>query len=122
MKHIGYHTRLYSNSIKVVGGSFGGSMDIETVNRLIKSHFTVVVKKTGTPVFVDREGREVTLYVTVDVGSTEKGIQAMKEYRVDCEKREKEAESRRESEKEELDQLMDGLSHEDIVRRLRGTP
>lgn len=122
MRNIGYHTRLYSNNTcKVVGGSFGGAIDMETVNRLVNAQFSVVVKNSGTPVFVDREGREVTLYLSVDAGSSEKGALAMKAWRAECEKQEAEAETRRESEQQELDELMEGLSHEDIVRRLRGT-
>lgn len=123
MSNIGYHTRLYSdNTCKVVGGSFGGSMDIETVNRLVKSHFSVVVKNSGTPVFVDKEGREVTLYLTVDAGSSEKGLQALKAWRAEQAKLAVEAENRREREQDEIDQLLEGLSHEEIVRRLRGIP
>lgn len=122
MGNIGYHTRLYSdNTHKVVGGSFGGEIDMETVNRLVKSHFSVLVKNSGTPVFVDREGREVTLYLSVDAGKSEKGVQAMKVWRAARAKQEAEAESRRTREQEEINELMEGLSHEDIVRRLRGT-
>ena len=81
MKNIGYHTRLHlNNSVKVVGGSFGGSLDIETANRLVNAHFTVIVKPSGRPVFVDREGREVSLYISVDPEATEKGKEAVKVY------------------------------------------
>lgn len=120
MSNIGYHTRLYSdNTRKVVGGSFGGSIDIETVNRLVKSHFSVVVKNSGTPVFVDKEGREVTLYLSVDAGKTEKGELAMRAWRAELAKQTADEEHRREHQQDEIDQLMEGLSHEEIVRRLR---
>lgn len=121
-KNISYHTRLDSNNtVKVVGGSFGGSIDMETVNRLTRL-FTVIVKNSGTPVFVDREGREVRLYLAVDVGSTEKGAQALKAWRAERAKQLEEEEAQLEREHGEIDQLMEGLSHEEVVRRLRGTP
>lgn len=79
MKNIGYHTRLHlNNTIKVCGGSFGGTLDIETANRLVNAHFSVTVKNSGRPVFVDREGREVALYISVDPETTDKGKVAMK--------------------------------------------
>lgn len=119
--NIGYHTRLYSdNTVKVCGGSFGGSIDMETVNRLVRVHCpSVVVKPSGTAVFVDREGREVRLYVSVDVDKTEIGKQAIKEWREAQIKAEEEAEFRREKEEAEIERLMRGLSHEEIVRRLK---
>lgn len=120
MKNIGYHTRLdNNNTIKVVGGSFGGSIDMETVNRLVMSHFTVVVKNSGRPIFVDKQGREVSLYLNVDAGSTEKGAEALKAWRVELAKRLEEEEDQAERNQEEIDHLMEGLSHEEIVRRLR---
>jgi hypothetical protein len=123
MSNIGYHTRLYSdNTRKVVGGSFGGSIDIETVNRLVKSHFSVVVKNSGTPVFVDKEGREVSLYLSVDAGKTEKGNLAMRAWLAEVAKQSVDEANRRERQQEEIDQLLEGLSHEEIVRRLRNAP
>lgn len=120
-KNISYHTRLYSdNTVKVVGGSFGGSIDMETVNRLARL-FTVIVKTSGTPVFVDREGREVRLYLCVDAGSTKKGTEALKEWRAERAKQLEEEEAQLEREQGEIDQLMEGLSHEEVIRRLRGT-
>ncbi|QBQ74447.1 hypothetical protein BcepSauron_067 [Burkholderia phage BcepSauron] len=122
MRNISYHTRLYSdNTRKVVGGSFGGAIDADTVNRLVQSHFTVVVKNSGTPVFVDREGREVTLYLSVDPRSTEKGARALKEWRAELARQVAEDERRQADEQAEIDRLMSGLSHAEIVRRLRGT-
>lgn len=122
MKNIGYHTRLYNNNAqKVVGGSFSGSMDMETVERLVNAHFEVVVKTSGTPVFVDHSGREVTLYVSVEARNTKKGEQALKKWREERAKQESIAQAQREREEEEISELMEGLSHEELVRRLKGT-
>lgn len=122
-KNIGYHTRLYSdNTRKIVGGSFGGAIDQETVERLVKSQFEVVVKPSGTAVFVDREGREVRLYLSVDADTTEKGAKALAAWRAERTKQEREAEERREREEAEIDDLTSGLSHEEIVRRLSAKP
>lgn len=121
MKNIGYHTRLYSdNTVKVIGGSFGGSVDMETVNRIAKSHFTVIVKNSGTAVFVDKSGREVRLYLSVDVADTEMGKIAIKEWREARAKQEAENEARIEHEEQEIEDIMANLSHEEIVRRLTG--
>jgi hypothetical protein len=76
-KSICYTTRSDSNnSTKIVGGSFGGSIDQETVERLVNSQFSVMIKPSGRAVFVDDKGREVSLQITIDPMSTEKGKQA----------------------------------------------
>lgn len=122
MSNIGYHTRLFDDhSVKIVGGSFGGSIDMETANRLVSAHFTVTVKHSGTAVFVDRMGREVRLYISVDANKTAKGVIALKEWRAAREVEQRKAEARWEEEKEELDVLMGSLSHAEIVRRLKGS-
>ena len=117
--NIGYHTRLYNDvGTKVCGGSFGGSIDMETVNRLMRL-FTVVVKPSGTPVFVDREGREVRLYITVDARETELGKKALAEWRKTKVQEEEERQEREEREAEEINALMRSLSHDEIISRLR---
>lgn len=120
-KNIGYHTRLYSNSaVKVCGGSFGGGLDSDTVERLVKSHFTVTIKPSGTPVFVDKEGREVYLYISVDARETEAGKAALKAYHEDNRKAWAEQEEQERLNACEYGDLMDGLTHEEIIRRLKG--
>lgn len=120
-KNIGYHTRLYSdNRVKIQGGSFGGSLDMETAERLVKSWFTVIVKPSGTPVFVDREGREVSLYISVDARETDAGKAALKAWNAANEKAWAEQEAQEAAASEEIDDLMEGLSHKEIVRRLKG--
>ena len=121
-KNIGWHTRLYAdNTKKITGGSFGGELSLDTVNRLVNYHCPrVVVKASGTPVFVDRNGREVTLYVTVDARETEMGKAAISEWLKDKETKEKLFSEQQEQQSREIELLMDQLSHEDIVKRLKG--
>jgi hypothetical protein len=122
-KSIGYHTRLYeNNNQKVCGGSFGGAIDTETIERLVNNHFSVIVKPSGTPVFVDRQGREVSLYLTVDVKNTEKGKIALKEWYAERERLQAIQEEKEKKELEEIDTLMDGLTHDEIIRRLKIVP
>lgn len=115
MTNIGYHTRLVENhTVKVVGGSFGGSFDMDTVNRLVKSHFTVKVKSSGRAVFVDRKGREVSLYVSVDPLTTDVGYDALLEYR-----RVQAVIERAEAEKRErLLYLIDSMDTDEAIKRL----
>lgn len=120
-KNIGYHTRLHNNNtVKVCGGSFGGTIDNETVERLVKSHFTVAVKHSGSVVFVDRAGREVSLYLAVDASATEAGKAALKAWHEANRKIWAEQEEQEHFANLEIDNLMDGLSYEEIVRRLKG--
>jgi hypothetical protein len=110
--NIGYHTRsIGNNAEKIVGGSFGGSFSLETVNRLVNSHFNVVIKNSGRAVFVDKQNREVDLYLSIDAKSTEKGSSALKQWQ-------KAENSRLESENEKLDSLLSKFSYEEIIRRL----
>ena len=118
-ENIGYHTRSVEDDRKVVGGSFGGDFSMDTVDRLMQM-FHVVIRPRGTPQIVDREGRQVRLYVSVDAGKTEKGKAALVEWRA-----KRAAEAEREEEEElaeqreaELEEAMRGLSHEEILRRL----
>lgn len=116
-KNIGYHTRLRrDHTVKVAGGCFGGDFGMETANRLVKHHFTVTVTATGRPIFVDRNGREVTLYMTVDPETTDAGKAAMAEYR-----RAQEAAQAVEAEKaRRVEALLDTMSHDEILERLGG--
>lgn len=120
--NIGYHTRLYAdNTRKITGGVFGGSIDMETAKRLVTSHFTVTVKDSGTAVFVDNMGREVSLYISVDAASTSQGQAVLKLWRAERDKQHEANRQRSEEEADEIDRLTDHLTHEEIVRRLKGT-
>lgn len=115
-KNIGYHPRLDSdNRVKVVGGSFGGTIDMETVERLVKAHFTVIVKPSGRPVFVDKQGREVSLYISVDPAGTEAGRVALLDYWAERNRLE-------EAEREERAELMARIEDmdTDALRKLLG--
>ena len=119
-KNIGYHTRLLEdNRVKVVGGSFGGELSLETANHLVNSQFTVVVKPSGTPVFVDSKGREVRLYISVDVEATDIGKVAMGNYRREKYLREEKEQKMMEDRESELQNVMSGMSHEEVIRRLK---
>lgn len=115
-KTIGFHTRLYDkNTVKLTGGSFGGTFTPETVEKLVNNFFDVQVKPSGTPVFVDKEGRQVSLYVTVDPASTEKGKAALEKHR-----KEMLVQSQKEqAEESEIEELLAEMSNEEILRRLR---
>ena len=85
MSSISYHTRLFSDGTKLTSGSFGGAIDQNTVERITRL-FSVIVKPSGTPVFVDNGGREVNLYFTIAPMDTIKGKAAIK---ADNERKEK---------------------------------
>jgi hypothetical protein len=115
-----YHTRLASNDQKITGGTFGGHIDQDTVERLTKAWFTVEVKAGGTPVFVDRQGRQVRAYIYIDPGETEIGEKAVAAWRAERRLQQEELEKRETAEQAELEDLMSGMTHEEIVRRLKG--
>lgn len=119
-KNIGYHTRSWADGTKICGGSFGGGINLETVERLVKSHFKVTVKPSGTPVFVDRMGREVHLYITVDPRVTKAGVEALGEWQAVRRAILLQEQAAAEEKVREIEELMDSLSHEEIVRRLKG--
>lgn len=105
--NIGYHTRLYGdNTTKVVGGSFGGAIDMQTVERLVRAHFTVTVKPSGATVFVDKQGREVRLYFSIDPGTTTAGQAALREDRA---KRMRQAELDRDIEERQQQERDDAM-------------
>lgn len=118
-KSIGYHTRLRGNdSVKCVGGSFGGDIDQETVERISRL-FDVRVTKSGTAYFVDKEGRDVRLYFHIDADRTEKGKAALKAWRAEREKSREEYEKK----EQEIQDLLNTMSQEEIIQRLtQGEP
>ena len=116
-KNIGYHTRSMEDGKKLVGGSFGGAIDQETVERISRL-FTVIIKPSGRAVFVDDKGNEVCLYFYIDPQNTEKGKQAIKEDRQKRELKQKEEQELLEQQERELTEAMQGLSHEEILEKL----
>lgn len=119
-KSIGFHTRLYGqNSVKVTGGSFGGALDLDTANRLVRNHgFTVIVKPSGNAVFVDREGREVHLYFAVDASQTDAGKAALA-----VDRKAREAVAREEERKrQEIESLLDDMSPDAALALLKSRP
>lgn len=113
----GYHTRLHSdNTVKVTGGSFGGQIGVDLVERLVKSHFTVKIKPSGSGVFVDKQGREVSLYLSVDPLTTSAGKAAKAEFiKQESAKQEEDEEKRT-----EIENLMNELTVDEILKKLRG--
>ena len=117
MGNIGYHTREHLNHTrKVSGGCFGGGFDLETVNRLVKAHYKVVVSQSGRLVFVDRHGVKVSLYVTVDPIWTDAGKAAQAEHNAQMAKEL----ARRHAEESELNEILDGMSTQEALRLLKG--
>lgn len=114
-KSIGYHTR-DSQGQKLTGGSFGGSIDLETVNRLVNTHFSVRVKPSGCPTFVSRTGQDVNLYISIDPDMTDKGKEALKAWREEERKREQ----LQEQKEKELQDILDSMTVEDAIFKLTG--
>jgi hypothetical protein len=54
----------------------------------------------------------------VEAASTEIGKEALRAWRVEREKREAEEKARHDREQADIEALMEGLSHEEIIRRL----
>jgi hypothetical protein len=120
MKNIAYHTRSTVDDSKIVGGSFGGDFSLDTVERLAKSHFKVVVKPSGTPVFVDKHGREVRVYFSVDPRDTAMGKAAIAEHNKEMARLASIQEEKEKEQDDQIETLMDTLSKEEIIRRLSG--
>lgn len=114
-KSIIYHTRGALTGEKIMGGSFGGAFDMDTVNRLIRYHkYKVLVKPSGTPVFVDVAGREVHMYFSVDPRFTDAGKEAL-----DADKQKRFSAQAIEEEKERLvNDLIANMTTEELLERL----
>lgn len=116
---ISYHTRLDSdNTVRVTGGTFTGGVDRVTVERLVMTFFTVVVQPSGRPVFVDRDGRRVSLYFAIDPATTEMGKLALAEDR----RARAAAQLIEDGQTRELQALLDTMTTDEALRRLKGAP
>jgi hypothetical protein len=118
MTSVAYQTRLFgADSTKVMSGSFGGPLNIDTANRLISNHgYSAIVKPSGTLTLVDKAGREVWLYFRVDPAQTVVGNTARL---ADNELRRKAAEIENRK-REEVESLLDSMSADEALRRLTG--
>lgn len=122
-----YQTRLQHNdSVKVCSGTFGITspgkyFDSDTIERLLKNHgYGVTFNRSGTAIFTDDKERNVRLYILVDPLHTSIGQEAHKKYIAEKLRLEQEELERLEAQQEELDEAMSGLSHEEVIRRLKG--
>lgn len=115
--HICYHTRLDANGKRrIVGGSFAGGINQETVERMVNAWFKVDVTPSGRAVFVDGAGRRVNLYFNIDPESTERGKEALAEYH----RQQEIAQQTKRGKEEEVLRLLDGMTTDEALRRLRG--
>lgn len=121
--NIGYQTRLDgADSTLLSSGSFGGSIDQSTVDRLVNNNFDVKVLNSGRPVLVDRQGRRVRLYLSVDPLRTEKG-KAAYHWWLEHERTRRAAEADREEKlREELDAMVDQIGLATVLAKLKGDP
>lgn len=116
-KAICYHTRNAMTGEKVTGGTFGGALDLDTFNRLVRHHkYTVVIKPSGLPVFVDTSGREVNIYFSIDPRQTDAGQAALDN---DRQKR-LAAQAIEEAKEREVNELIANMSNDELLQRLRG--
>lgn len=111
--NISYHTRLHSdNSKKIIGGSFGGNCDIDTINRLVNAHFNINIKNSGIAVFVDKELQEVDLYIKITPTMSDKGKQLIKNHYKELQKIENDK-------KKKLQSLLDCMDDDELLERLQ---
>lgn len=119
-KNICYHTRAASGENvgqKLVGGSFGGAIDQDTVERITRL-FSVKIRPSGTPVFIDDKGREVNLYFSIDPRNTEKGKEALRAYNHEQARKWEEEEAIREKQEEEIKSLLSNFTNEELIQKL----
>lgn len=114
-KSICYHTRGAMTGDKVMGGSFTGAFDMDTVNRLIRYHkYQVVIEPSGSPVFVDVKGRKVNIYFSVDPRQTEAGKAALDQDR----QTRLVAQALQEEKERAVDELIANMSIDELLKRL----
>lgn len=118
---VGYHTRAYLDTTqKISGGFFRGGLDAKTIGNLINAYFDVKIMSGGRAVFVDKNGRPVFLYITVDPSMTAKGKELIAANQAAQRSLAQALQAQEIREREELEDVMQGLSHAEIIKRLRG--
>ena len=118
MKPTCFHLRRVSDNVKVVGGTVPKSCaTLDEAAEWLSEGAPVVVSNTGSVQFT-YGSTPVYAYLSVDPSETDIVKEALRQWRVDKRNRE-DAEAERNADFErEIEDLMDGLSHEEIVRRL----
>ena len=87
----------------------------EAVAALVAQH-NVILTSTGRPVFVDREGRRVSLYLRLDPAQTDKGQKAYAEQRRAAQA----AAASQEFQEAELRGLLQEMSTTEAIAALKG--
>lgn len=120
MKPTCYHLRRVSDGQKLVGGTVPRSCStLDQSAEWLANHAQVAVSGSGQVNFL-YGGTYVRAYLSVDPAETVQGQEALTQWRIDKRNRE-DAEAERNADFErEIEDLMDGLSYEEIVSRLRG--
>ena len=120
MKPTSYHLRRVSSGQKIVGGTISASLtSLDSAAEWLAERSQVVISPSGIAQFT-YGGTPVLVYLSVDPAETAQGKEALRQWRIDKRNRE-DAEAERNADFErEIEDLMDGLSQEEIVRRLRG--
>lgn len=120
MKATCYHSRLFAHHpTKVVGGSITADSLDDAADYLVSQH-TVTVKPSGRAIFVDREGREVNLYLSIEPAETAKGQAALRADREERELAERIRAEHEAAQQLELAELLRAIDTEEAIRRLKG--
>jgi len=90
----------------------------DTIERLVNNGYTVTIKPSGVPVFVDIKGREVMLYVTIDAGECSKGRAAIEKHSLEQRAAREARREKDEREQAAIESLMAGLTYDEIISRL----
>lgn len=85
MKTNCYHTR-DSKGIKLTGGMLHAENHDEAAERATLG-LEVKISRSGRPMFCNKQGREVSLYLSVHPEHTAKGQKAIVEYRAERDRR-----------------------------------
>ena len=101
-----------ATSVWEAASSFGGAVDADTIERLVDRHFKVKITDKGAVYFEDRNGKIVHLYIRVNPAHVKQGVQLAKAWRT-------EQRAKEELMQQEIDMLMDGMTQEEILDRLR---
>lgn len=117
---ISYHTHLINGDGVGDSGVFSGDFSINTVDRLVSQNFEVKISPAGLMTYVDSYGREVYLYVYAPPEETTKGKEALTRWRDTMYAKAERVEQVLKAQREELQEALDSLPHEEIMRRLKG--
>jgi hypothetical protein len=112
-----YHTRCYRSGSKLSGGTIHADNYQDAIEKISRM-FQVAMTPTGNLYYIDKQNRDVYLYISIHPEYTINGIEQVKSIRAERTKRQQIAYTEEERKRVQLESILDGISIDEAIEKL----